>query len=96
MAAVRRNGELKMPPDGALRAIDITNLQLAQTEKDNARTSYLQTLRQYWAAYYQLRRSTLYDFIASPDGLALASAFSGIKDQTVRRRVIDLLRSLSD
>lgn len=38
---------------------------------------------------------TLYDFIASPDGLALASAFSGIRDQTVRRRVIDLLRSLS-
>jgi transcriptional regulator with XRE-family HTH domain len=38
---------------------------------------------------------TLYDFIASPDGLALASAFSSIKDQTVRRRVIDLLRSLS-
>ena len=38
---------------------------------------------------------TLYDFIASPDGLALASAFAGISDQTVRRRVIDLLRSLS-
>ena len=38
---------------------------------------------------------TLYDFIASPDGLALASAYSGIRDQTVRRRVIDLLRSLS-
>ena len=38
---------------------------------------------------------TLYDFIASPDGLALASAFSGIKDQIVRRRVIDLLRSLN-
>ena len=38
---------------------------------------------------------TLYDFIASPDGLALASAFAGIKDQTVRRRVIDLLRSLA-
>lgn len=37
---------------------------------------------------------TLYDFIASPDGLALAAAFSSIKDQTVRRRVIDLLRSL--
>jgi len=38
----------------------------------------------------------LYDLIASPDGLALASAFSGIQDQTVRRRVIDLLRSISD
>ena len=38
---------------------------------------------------------TLYDVIASPDGLALASAFSAIQDQTVRRRVIDLLRSLA-
>ena len=39
--------------------------------------------------------STLYDFIASPDGLALASAFSGIEDQTVRRRIIDLIRALA-
>jgi len=39
--------------------------------------------------------STLYDFIASPDGLALASAFSGIEDQTVRRRIIDLIRVLA-
>lgn len=38
---------------------------------------------------------TIYDFIASPDGLALASAFSGISDQTTRRRVIDLLRALA-
>ena len=38
---------------------------------------------------------TLYDFIASPDGLALASAFSGIEDQTVRRRIIDLIRVLA-
>lgn len=37
----------------------------------------------------------LYDFIASPDGLALASAFSEVKSQATRRRVIDLLRSLA-
>lgn len=37
---------------------------------------------------------TLYDFIASPDGLALAVAFADVKDQTVRRRLIDLIRSL--
>lgn len=42
--------------------IDITNLQIAQGEKDDARASFFQTLRQYWVAYYQLRRSTLYDF----------------------------------
>lgn len=40
-------------------------------------------------------REALYDFIASPDGLDLASAFADIEDQAVRRRVIDLLRSLA-
>ncbi|MEM6270804.1 MAG: TolC family protein [Bacteroidota bacterium] len=43
--------------------IDITNLQIAQTEKDNARSTYIQALKQFWVAYYRLRRSTLYDFI---------------------------------
>jgi transcriptional regulator with XRE-family HTH domain len=36
----------------------------------------------------------LYDFIASPDGLALASAFSAVEDPIVRRRLIDLIRSM--
>lgn len=44
--------------------IDITNLQIAQNEKDNARAGYINVLRQFWVAYYQLRRSTLYDFIS--------------------------------
>ena len=43
--------------------IDITNIQIAQNEKDNARASYINALRQFWVAYYALRRSTLYDFI---------------------------------
>ena len=38
---------------------------------------------------------TLYDFIASPDGLALASAFLEIEDPTVRRRIIDLIQALN-
>lgn len=42
--------------------IDITNLQIAQNEKDNARLNYVQVLRQYWVAYYQLRRATLFDW----------------------------------
>lgn len=42
--------------------IDITNLQIAQGELNAARASFFQTLKQYWVAYYQLRRSTLYDF----------------------------------
>jgi outer membrane protein TolC len=43
--------------------IDITNLQIAQSEKDNARRQYIQALKQYWVAYFQLRRATLYDFV---------------------------------
>lgn len=42
--------------------IDITDLFNAQREKDNARQSYVQTLRQYWISYYRLRRLTLFDF----------------------------------
>jgi outer membrane protein TolC len=42
--------------------IDITNLNIALQEKDNAKRSYIQALNSFWAAYYDLRRSTLYDF----------------------------------
>lgn len=42
--------------------IDITNLFIAQNEKDSARRSYIQSLRNYWTGYYNLRRLTLYDF----------------------------------
>lgn len=45
--------------------IDITNLQLAQTEKDQARSAYFNTLKEYWVGYYRLRRSTLFDFISN-------------------------------
>ena len=42
--------------------IGIDNLYIAQNEKDQARTQVAQALRQYWQAYYQLRRLTLFDF----------------------------------
>ncbi|MDH5475456.1 MAG: TolC family protein [Cyclobacteriaceae bacterium] len=42
--------------------IDITNLNIALTEKDNAKRSYVNSLRLFWGAYYDLRRLTLYDF----------------------------------
>ncbi len=42
--------------------IDITNLNIALTEKDNAKRSYLEALRRFWSAYFDLRRLTLYDF----------------------------------
>jgi outer membrane protein TolC len=44
--------------------IDITNLNIALTEKDDAKRSYIQALKSFWTAYYQLRRLTLYDFSA--------------------------------
>jgi outer membrane protein TolC len=42
--------------------IDITNLNIALTEKDAAKRSYLQALNSFWTAFYDLRRLTLYDF----------------------------------
>lgn len=42
--------------------IDITNLNIALTEKDNAKRSYVGALRSFWTSYYDLRRLTLYDF----------------------------------
>ena len=42
--------------------IDITNLNIALREKDDAKRSYLQALKSFWTAYYDLRRLTLYDF----------------------------------
>jgi outer membrane protein TolC len=44
--------------------IDITNLSIALTEKDQAKRSYLEALQMFWDAYYELRRITLYDFAA--------------------------------
>ncbi|HEU5186418.1 MAG TPA: TolC family protein [Gemmatimonadaceae bacterium] len=44
--------------------IDIGDLYIAQSEKDAALLSYVEALRNYWLAYYRLRRLTLYDFEA--------------------------------
>ncbi|MGB3182742.1 MAG: TolC family protein [Cyclobacteriaceae bacterium] len=45
--------------------IDITNLNIALSEKDNAKRQYIQALRSFWQAYYQMRLLTLYDFEAN-------------------------------
>ncbi len=42
---------------------NITDLNIAQTQKDEAVRNYVGALRQFWIAYYDLRRLTLYDFI---------------------------------
>lgn len=38
----------------------------------------------------------VYEFIASPDGITLATVFQRIGNTTVRRRLIDLMRDLVD
>jgi outer membrane protein TolC len=42
--------------------IDITNLNIALKEKDDAKRSYIEALKVFWTAYFELRRLTLYDF----------------------------------
>ena len=42
--------------------IDLTDLNIAQNERDNARRNYVESMRTYWKTYFGLRRATLYDF----------------------------------
>jgi outer membrane protein TolC len=47
--------------------IGMSDLYIAQNEKDQALVAYVQALRGYWVAYYRLRRLTLYDFAAGAE-----------------------------
>ena len=47
-----------------LGKITITDLNIAQQEKDKAVVDYLNSLEKFWLDYYTLRRLTLYDFVA--------------------------------
>jgi len=42
--------------------ISITDLNLALRDKDDAKRAYIQSLRDFWTAYYNLRLLTLYNF----------------------------------
>lgn len=46
-----------------LGKITITDLNIAQQEKDRAVVTYLNSLEKFWVDYYTLRRLTLYDFM---------------------------------
>ncbi len=54
--------------------IGITDLNIAVQEQESARRNYVNALQSFWLAYYDLRRSTLYDFandrslVSLPDG----------------------------
>jgi outer membrane protein TolC len=43
--------------------ISNTDLYNAQSDKDNSVITHVQALRNYWTAFYHLRRVTLYDFV---------------------------------
>lgn len=47
--------------------IGVSDLFIAQNEKDQALDAYIQALRSFWANYYRLRRVTLYDFAAKSE-----------------------------
>lgn len=42
--------------------ITITDLNIALSERDNAKRDYIYSLQSYWEAYYRLRILTLFDF----------------------------------
>jgi outer membrane protein TolC len=47
--------------------ISNTDLYNAQSDKDGSLILHVQALRNYWIAYYHLRRATLYDFAAKQE-----------------------------
>ncbi len=42
--------------------LSLTDLSVAQSEKDDARRAYINVLKTYWTSFYLLRRLTMYDF----------------------------------
>jgi outer membrane protein len=46
----------------ALGDMSITEMMIAQNEKEQARLDYLQALQDFWQAWFMLRQLTLYDF----------------------------------
>lgn len=42
--------------------VTITDLGIAQNEKDENRRAYIESLREFWTAYFEMRALTLYDF----------------------------------
>jgi len=42
--------------------LDVTKLNLARNDLENARRAYIGSLRKYWVSYYQIRQITLFDF----------------------------------
>jgi len=58
--------------------LDVTKLNLARNDLENARRAYISSLRKYWTSYYQIRQLTLFDFEKGTD---LTADFDKILNQ---------------
>ena len=58
--------------------LDVTKLNLARNDKENARRAYINSLRKYWVSFYQIRQLTLFDF---EQGADLTADFEKIINQ---------------
>ncbi len=47
--------------------VDVLELNIALSEKDEAKSNYIAALRKYWSNFYNLRKIMLYDFIKESD-----------------------------
>lgn len=47
--------------------MSVTDLNQLQTARDNARSTYESNVRSFWNQYFNLRKTTLYDFISGTD-----------------------------
>ncbi len=47
--------------------LSVTDLNTAQTDKDNAQKTYISNLGDYWTSYFTLRKLSLYDWLSGTD-----------------------------
>ena len=47
--------------------LSVTELNVAQSEKDNAARRYISDVRSYWSYYFEIRKMCLYDIITGKD-----------------------------
>ncbi len=58
--------------------LDVTKLNIARTDLENAKRAYINSLKKYWTSYYQIRQLSLYDFATKTD---LSADFDKILNQ---------------
>lgn len=48
-------------------SMSVTTLNQLQSTRDNARTAYENNVRSFWSQYFNMRKTTLYDYISGTD-----------------------------